>query len=123
MYYHLLTDLVSFIHLSFVVFAVGGGLLVVKWRRCAYAHIPAAAWAALVEFMSWPCPLTPLENWLRRSAGAAAYAGGFVEHYILPVLYPSELTRTVEIALGVFVLMVNVVLYLRIWLRSTRNQG
>ena len=119
--YRLLADLVSFIHLSFVLFAVGGGFLVVRWRRCAYAHIPAAAWAALVEFMSWPCPLTPLENWLRRGAGPEAYTGGFVEHYILPVLYPSELTRTVEIALGVFVLMVNVVLYLWIWLRSARN--
>lgn len=118
--YRTLADLVVILHLLFVAFAVGGGLLVLRWRRLAWAHIPAAVWAALIEFAGWVCPLTPLENWLRRLGGAGGYAGGFVEHYILPILYPSGLTRHVQIVLGLLVLAINAAVYG--WLVATLVQ-
>jgi len=109
--YRLLADLTVVAHFVFVLFAVGGGLLVLRWRRVVWLHIPAAVWAALIEFYGWVCPLTPLENWLRVRSGASGYRGGFIEHYILPVLYPRALTRELQIVLGIFVLVVNLAIY------------
>lgn len=111
MVYGLLADLVVIVHFGFVVFAVLGGLPVLRWPKVAWVHLPAVAWAALIEFAGWICPLTPLENWFRAKSGSAGYASGFVEHYILPVLYPTGLTRGVQIALGLLVLAVNVAVY------------
>jgi hypothetical protein len=107
MVYRLLADLVVLVHFAFVVFVVAGALLVLRWRRLAWIHVPVAAWGALIEFGGWICPLTPLENWLRQQGGAAGYGGGFVEHYIIPVLYPGHLTRGIQIALGMAVLVLN----------------
>jgi uncharacterized membrane protein YhhN len=95
MLYRWLADLVVVLHFGFVLFVVGGGLLALRWPRLARVHLPTAVWGVLIEFGGWLCPLTPLENWLRRRSGGAGYAGGFVEHYVLPVLYPSGLTRGV----------------------------
>ncbi len=111
MLYRLLADAVVIAHLGFVLFAVLGGLLVLRWKRGAWVHIPAVLWAALVEFSGGVCPLTPLENWLRTQGGACAYHTGFLDHYVLPVLYPPGLTRELQIVLGVFVLMVNLGIY------------
>jgi len=111
MFYRLAADAVVLLHLGFVVFVVAGGLLVFRWRRVALLHLPAVVWAVLLEFRGWLCPLTPLELSLRASGGQAGYSGGFVEHYILPVLYPAELDSTLQIALGSFVIVINVVLY------------
>ena len=106
-----LADLVVVVHLGFVAFVIFGALLV-RWRsRVAWIHIPCVAWACLLEFRGWICPLTPLENWLRREAGATGYSDSFTEHYLLPVLYPAGLTTDVQIALGAAVLGLNVVLY------------
>jgi hypothetical protein len=107
----LLADAVVVLHLAFVAFAVAGGLLVLRWRWVALLHLPALAWAAFVEFSGRTCPLTPLENALRAAAGAAAYEGGFVEHYLLPMLYPAELTREVQLLLGTGLLVLNVAVY------------
>jgi hypothetical protein len=111
MLYRVLADLVIMVHLAFVLFAVLGGLLVLRWKRCAWLHVPAVLWAALIEFAGWICPLTPLENWLRVRGGAIAYRSGFVEHYILPLLYPAVLTRQLQIVLGLFVLGINLGIY------------
>jgi hypothetical protein len=107
----MLADFVVIVHLGFVLFVVLGGLLVLRWPRAAWAHLPAAAWGALIEFGGWICPLTPLENWLRTRAGEVAYSGGFVEQYILPAIYPLGLTRTTQAMIGLFVLLVNGVVY------------
>jgi hypothetical protein len=107
----MLADLIVLVHLAFVLFVVLGGFLVLRWPRVAWAHLPAAAWGALIEFGGWICPLTPLENWLRARAGEAAYHGGFVEHYVLPVMYPSGLTRPNQVLIGLFVLVVNCAVY------------
>lgn len=106
-----LADIVVLLHLAFVVFAVGGGLLALRWPRSAFVHLPALAWAAVVEFNGWICPLTPLENALRAAGGAAGYTGGFVEHYLLPVLYPTALTRELQWTLGAGLVGFNVIVY------------
>jgi len=111
MSYRVFAHLVVLVHLGFVLFAMLGGFLVLRWKRCAWIHLPAVLWAALIEFAGWVCPLTPLENWLREKGGGSGYGSGFVEHYVLPVLYPSWLTRTSGIALGVFVLGINLGIY------------
>jgi hypothetical protein len=111
MRYRVLADAVAILHAAFVVFVIVGGLLVVRWRRLAVLHIPAAVWGAAIEFGGWVCPLTPLENYLRGRAGEAGYTGGFVEHYVLRTLYPEGLTRTIQWGLGLLVIMVNVVAY------------
>jgi len=109
--YHLLADLVVTLHLLFVLFVLLGGLLALRWPRVAWLHLPAAVWGALIEFAGWICPLTPLEHWLRGLAGEAGYQGGFIEHYLLPVLYPAALTRGVQLVLGTLVVGLNVVVY------------
>jgi Protein of Unknown function (DUF2784) len=107
----LMADLVVAVHFLFVLFVVLGGLLVLRWPRLAYGHVPAAVWGAAIELGGWICPLTPLENWLRQQAGGTGYSGGFIEHYILPVLYPSTLTRNNQVVLGTLVLILNVAIY------------
>jgi hypothetical protein len=111
MAYQALSDLVLIVHLAFVIFVVLGGFLVLKRRWLAWVHVPAFLWGALVEFVGWVCPLTPLENWLRQQGGGLAYRTDFIAHYILPVLYPVSLTRGLQIFLGLLVLGVNLVLY------------
>ena len=114
-------DAVVVFHLLFILFAVLGGLLVWRWHGLVWLHVPAAVWGVLVELMHLPCPLTPLEHSLRIAAGQAGYRGGFVEHYLLPIIYPNGLTPQIQIGLGVFVLLLNVLIYgallWRRWLR------
>jgi hypothetical protein len=109
--YRTLADLVLVVHLGFVLFVVLGGLLVLRWRWVAFLHIPAAVWGVLIEYSGWICPLTPLENSLRHSGGEAAYSGGFIQHYIQPVLYPAGLMRGTQILLGSLALLVNLAAY------------
>ena len=109
--YRLLADLTLILHAAFVVFVMLGALLVLRWPRVAWIHLPAALWGAGIEFLGGICPLTPLENHWRQLAGGDGYAGGFVEHYVVPILYPDALTRRVQVALGVLVLIVNVAIY------------
>jgi hypothetical protein len=118
MTYRLLADLVVVLHFAFVLFVVLGGLLVLRWRRLMWLHLPAAIWGALIEFAGWVCPLTPLENWLRHRGGEAGYTGGFVERYIVSVLYPEGLTREHQIILGLLVLVINLLIYWRVFTRS-----
>lgn len=109
--YPLLADAVAIVHFLFVVFVVAGGVLVLRWPKVAWGHVPAAAWGVLVELMGWECPLTPLEDRLRTLGGAAAAQGDFVTRYLLPVLYPERLTPTVQRGLGIFVVAVNILVY------------
>ncbi|MBI2834577.1 MAG: DUF2784 domain-containing protein [Acidobacteria bacterium] len=109
--FRLLADATVVAHAAFAVFVVAGGLLVARWRRVAWVHVPAAAWGIAIEYGGWICPLTPLENWLREGGGDAAYPGDFVAYYVLPALYPEGLTRTMQVVLGTAVLAVNVIAY------------
>lgn len=122
----LLAEAVVAIHFLFVAFAVLGGLLVLRRPRWAWVHVPAAVWGFLVEAVGWFCPLTPLELYLRREAGLAPYEGGFLAHYLLPVLYPEGLTREVQWVLAGVVLAVNGLVYglvLRRWWRGRSAPG
>jgi hypothetical protein len=118
MLYSSVADLTLVTHFAFVVFSVLGGFLVLKWHRLAWIHVPAAVWAAVVEFTGWICPLTPLEHWLRLKSGAAIQELGFVERYLVPLLYPTPLTRGFQVILGAIVLGVNVAIYAWILRRS-----
>ena len=111
MTYRVLADLALVLHLGFVLFVVLGGLLVVRWPRLAWVHIPAAVWGVLIEYTGWICPLTPLENSLRVRGGEPGYGGGFIQHYIQPLLYPNGLTRGTQLVLGSAVLLLNVAAY------------
>ena len=112
-----LADATALLHLAFVVFVVLGGLLALRWPRAAWLHLPAVAWAAWVELAGWSCPLTPLENRLRAQAGRGAYAESFVEHHVLPLLYPAALSREAQIALGAGALVLNAAVYGFVWVR------
>lgn len=115
-----LADAVLVFHLLFIAFAMGGGLLAF-WRRWVVAlHLPVLGWAAFVEFTGRICPLTPLENRLREAGGAAGYAGGFIDHYLLPLIYPAALTRELQWTLGAGLLAFNAVVYLLLWRRRKR---
>lgn len=111
MIYRALADFVVIVHAAFVVFVVFGWLLVYRSPRLAWLHVPAAVWGVLIEFAGWTCPLTPLENGLRTRGGNAAYSGGFIEHYVLPLVYPAGLTRNVQLVLGTLALALNIAGY------------
>ena len=117
--YATMVDLLLLIHGAFVLFVIAGGLLVLRWPLVAWVHVPAALWGAAIEFGGFICPLTPLENAWRRAAGQQAYEGGFIEHYITAALYPTGLTRTMQLVLGMLVLAVNGWVYWRVWRRQT----
>ena len=121
MFYRLLADLVVVAHLVFIVYALFGGLRGL-WRKWSlWVHLPTAVWIAVIEFQGWICPLTPLENMLRSAGGASAYEAGFVEHYLIPVLYPPGLTRTMQVMLGGVAIAVNVAVYLFVLHRWKRR--
>ena len=111
----LLADAILFLHLAFVLFVLFGGLLALKWRSAIWFHLPAAAWGAFIEFSGWICPLTPLENWLRRQGGETGYPGDFLSQYLLAILYPEALTPQIQIVLGTVVLAANLTIYGWLW--------
>jgi len=117
-----MADALVALHALFVVFAIGGGILVV-WRPIiALAHLPAALWAAWVELSGSICPLTPIENAWRGAGGEAGYAGGFIEHYVFPVLYPAGLTARMQLGLGLGVIAINALLYSIAWRRNNARR-
>ena len=112
---HLAALAVSLFHLAFILFVLFGGLLVLKWPRLMWVHLPCAVWGMLIEFAGWYCPLTTWENHFLRAAGRAGYDGSFINHYIMPLIYPTGLTRGMEIILGVIVLAINAGVYARVF--------
>lgn len=120
MLYGVLADLVLVLHLAFIVFVVAGGLLALRWRLAPLAHVPAAIWGVFVEVTGRVCPLTPLENSLRRAAGASGYSGGFIEHYLGPAIYPPALSHQVQLVLAGLVVVSNLTAYWFVWRRRRR---
>jgi hypothetical protein len=115
MLYQSAATAIALLHLAFIVFVLLGGLLVLRWPKVAWVHLPAAVWGVLIEFFGWWCPLTKWENHFLRLAGRAGYDGGFVAHYIMPIIYPAGLTRGMEIAIGALVLIINVSVYMKVF--------
>ena len=123
MVYRLLADLLVGVHLTFVLFVVFGGALVV-WRRWVFRiHLPAAAWGAFIELSGWVCPLTRLEVRFRLQGGEVGYTGGFVDHYLIPILYPPGLNREMQIWLGVAVVVINLGFYGAVIWKASRPRG
>ena len=109
--YRFLADTLTVLHMVFVAFVLLGGFLALRWRRVVWLHGPAALWGVLVEWAGWVCPLTPIENWLRLEGQGQGYGGTFVEHYLVPVLYPAALSTGIQFVLGALVVGVNVLVY------------
>ncbi len=110
--YQLLADALVVVHFLFILFVITGGIFVIRRPRLAWVHLPAVVWGATVEFCGWVCPLTPLENFLRQRGGGAAYHGDFIEYYLLPLIYPENLTAAMQYVFGVVVIAVNLVFYI-----------
>ncbi|MCD4804073.1 MAG: DUF2784 domain-containing protein [Desulfobacterales bacterium] len=111
MLYRFLADAIIIIHLIFILFVILGGLLALRNKRWSIVHLPAVIWAAAIEFKGWICPLTPLENWFREKGGNAIYQGDFIEHYLLPIIYPADLTRGLQIFFGLSAIIINIAVY------------
>jgi hypothetical protein len=109
--YNVFADAIVLAHFLFIAFVVCGGLLVIRWPRMAFVHLPAAVWGAVVEIFGWICPLTPLENNFRLLAGESSYSGDFIARYLIPVIYPENLTTTIQQVLGGLVIAVNIIFY------------
>ena len=109
--YKIIADALVMVHFLFIAFVVAGGALVIYRPRVAWLHLPAALWGAVVEFTGWICPLTPLENHFRALAGGDTYSGDFVAQYLLPLIYPENLTRETQILLGLLVVIINIIFY------------
>ncbi|MCK5479005.1 MAG: DUF2784 domain-containing protein, partial [Methylococcales bacterium] len=116
-------DLIVLIHFSFILFVIFGGFLALKWRKFIWLHVPAAVWGTLIEFFGWLCPLTTLENELRRNNDGEAFSTGFIEHYIIPLIYPEGLTRDIQIVLGFVVIVFNLFIYTLIFKKWTGENG
>ena len=122
MLYRALADLVFVAHGAFVAFAILGALLALRRRWIAWLHLPAVLWGGLVEVTGWGCPLTPLENWLRIAGGEAGHPGSFIERCLQPLIYPAELTRGDQIALGIALLIWNAAVYGLAFRRRSRAE-
>ena len=114
-------DAVVLLHLAFILFVAVGGLFVLRWPKLAWAHLPAVVWGALIELAGWICPLTPLENRLRTAANDVAYTGGFIDRYIIPIVYPAGLTRGMQLGLAAAVVIVNLIFYGTLMIRRKRR--
>ncbi|HEY5774497.1 MAG TPA: DUF2784 domain-containing protein [Xanthomonadales bacterium] len=119
--YALLANLVLILHATFILFVVFGGLFALWRRGVVWLHVPAALWGMLIEFRGWVCPLTYLENDLRAKAGGGGYTSGFIEHYLMPLVYPAALGPETQVILGLAVLLVNTVIYTLVW-RKLRHR-
>jgi hypothetical protein len=115
MHFNVWADMVVLLHASFVLFVLLGGLAALRWRRLARLHLPAVLWGATIELGGWICPLTYLENYLRRMAGGAGYNATFIERYLEPLLYPLGLTRHTQLVFGLTALLINLAVYARLW--------
>jgi hypothetical protein len=121
MRYSVAADALVIAHLAFIMFVMLGGLLLLKWPRLIYLHLSAVAWGTLVELRGWLCPLTPLEQHYRTLAGETGYSDSFVQHYLLPLIYPAGLTRDVQTLLAMCVITINLVIYAVIYVKYQRN--
>ncbi len=123
MLFRLLADAAAFAHFAFVIFVALGGLLVLRWRKLAWIHLPAAIWGAVIELTDWECPLTSYENMFRIKAGLQGYSEGFIAHHIYQLIYPAGLTRSVQLAIALFVFVVNTAIYAKVFpIRRRRSR-
>lgn len=123
MLYRGLADLVVLFHFCFIAFVLVGGVLILRWRRVMWLHLPAIAWGIFVEWSGWMCPLTPLENRLRQLGGLSAYSGDFLDRHLSAVIYPQGLTRNLQVFYGCVVAAVNLGVYTYAIIRWRRERA
>jgi hypothetical protein len=116
----LAADIIVLLHFAFILFVAAGGLLVLRWPRLAWLHLPCVVWGVLIELYGGNCPLTPLEMRFRLAAGDSGSSGDFIDRYLLPVIYPSGLTRGVQFGLGIALLLFNLTVYVFAWYRRSK---
>lgn len=121
MLYQIAADFVIFLHFAFIAFVLAGGLLVYKWRWIIWFHIPAALWGSMVVIARWICPLTPIENMFRQASGVEAYSSSFIEHYLVPVIYPTGLNHKIFIVMGIVVIVINVTVYVILFIKRKKE--
>ncbi|MGQ1784992.1 DUF2784 domain-containing protein [Saccharicrinis sp. GN24d3] len=122
MVYKVLADIIFMLHLFFIVFVVLGGILVLRWEKLVWVHIPLALWGVIVEWGNFICPLTPLENKLRELGGGTGFELSFTEQYLYPIVYIDNLNREVQLVLGLIVLFINFVVYSMVFLRKKNHE-
>ena len=122
MSFKLLADVVLLFHIIFILFVILGGLLTIKWKKAAGIHLPLLLWGIMIEYFGWICPLTPLENSLRAKGGGTSYESSFVEYYLLPLIYPGQLTRHIQLLLGTLLLLINIFIYFIVWLEWKKKK-
>lgn len=121
MFYRLAAEIVLLLHLAFIVFVIAGATGAARWSWLPLVHLPVAAWGVFVELTGRVCPLTTAENYLRLKAGEAGYSESFIEHYLLPIIYPAGLTREIQFALAAAVVVINAAIYA--WLFYRRRSA
>ena len=112
MYYGLGANLTLVVHFTFIVFVIFGALLVFASKKIAFIHIPSVIYGACIELFHFVCPLTYLENWFLRKAGMKSYSSSFIEHYLIPIVYPDNLTAELQFYLGFLLILTNIVIYI-----------
>lgn len=122
MFYLLLVEITILLHFLFVLFVAAGGLLLLRWPRLVWLHMPMLLWGIYIQFSGGYCPLTPLEKYFRQMAGMQTYEGGFINQYIMPILYPRGLTHEMQIVIGVVLVFINVIYYSLFLYRRRRKQ-
>ena len=122
MIYSFLADLLVVFHLVFILYVIAGALLIFKWPKTLWLHLPSCFWGMTVEFIGWICPLTTWEIQLRRLAGEEGYTRSFIEHYLIPIIYPSGLNREIQMLMGSIVLIVNLSLYTLILIKRRKRK-
>lgn len=111
MFYSVLADVVVLLHFGFILFATFGALLIVRWPRLIWLHLPAVVWALTIEVYGGVCPLTPLENWLNQIGGDDGYNESFIQHYLVAVIYPDHMTKTTAYLLATVLVFINIAIY------------
>lgn len=124
MFYNICANMILIVHFAFICFVLFGAFMILKWPWVIYLHFPAFIWGILIEAYGWICPLAPIEQWLRILAGESGFQTGFIEHYLLPIIYPSGLTRSIQIGFAVLVGLINVLIYAWLFFRRMKlNQN
>lgn len=119
--YLLLAELTVLLHFLFVIFVAVGGLLLLIWPKLIYLHLPAVMWGIYIQFSGGYCPLTPLEKTFRQLAGMQTYEGGFINQYLMPIIYPRGLTYEMQILIGIGLILLNIVIYTILIYRQRRK--
>ena len=119
--YEIAANLILIVHFIFILFVVFGALLFFASTKIIFIHIPAFIWGSYIELTNSICPLTDLENWFLQKANLTTYSEGFIQNYLVPIVYPANLTKDIQIYLGIALIVINIVIYVFIFNKPKKN--